>query len=94
MPKQSASRKDAVITTRVDSQLKTEVDAILHQLGMSRTEAITVFFHQIRNTKGLPFPVRIPNQTTLDAIDELEQGQGTPYTSLDELIKPLKPPIL
>ena len=40
--------KNAVVNARMESELKSEVEAIFKQLGMNTTQAITMFFEQIR----------------------------------------------
>lgn len=52
--------KSAMIRARVDPQLKDEVDIILQELGVSTTQALTLFYQQIRLRKGIPFDVRLP----------------------------------
>lgn len=56
--------KSAMIRARIDPHLKDEVDAILQQLGISTTQALTLFYQQIRMQKGIPFDVRLPNPST------------------------------
>ena len=53
--------KTTTIRARTSPQLKEEVEGILKQLGLNTTEAINIFFSQIRLRHGLPFEVRIPN---------------------------------
>jgi DNA-damage-inducible protein J len=57
--------KSAMIRARVDPMLKEEVEAILQELGLSTTQAITLFYQQVRLTKGLPFEVRLLDKVTL-----------------------------
>jgi len=48
------------------------------------------YLREIAFHRGLPFAVRIPNETTLKAIHEVEQGtdlQG--YSDLDEMFQEL-----
>jgi len=62
--------KSTMITARVDPQLKHDTEKILKRLGLSTTEAITLFFNQINLRKGLPFAVSIPNTVTARAIED------------------------
>ncbi len=64
--------KTAMITMRVDPELKTDAERVLHKLGISTTEAINLFLSQVRLRKGLPFDVKIPNKTTLRAMRDAE----------------------
>lgn len=52
--------KSASIRARIDPQLKEEVETILQELGISTTQALTLFYQQIRLNRGLPFAVRLP----------------------------------
>ena len=50
--------------------MKSEVEKILRTLGLNTTDAISIYFRQIRLKKGIPFPVEIPNAVTRKAIEE------------------------
>jgi len=60
--------KDDFIRARIRSDLKHEGNDILHSLGLSTTDAITLFYKQVVAHNGLPFPVKIPNATTKKAM--------------------------
>jgi addiction module RelB/DinJ family antitoxin len=51
--------KSATISMRIDGQLKSETEAIFHQLGLTTTEAIKIFLAAVRNRKGLPFQLQV-----------------------------------
>jgi DNA-damage-inducible protein J len=51
--------KNATINMRVDASLKTDVERILHALGISTTEAINMFLNRVRLSKGIPFSVQM-----------------------------------
>ncbi len=68
--------KSAMIRARVDSMLKEEVEGILQELGLSTTQAITLFYQQIRLSKGLPFEVRLPNQVTRQTFADTDTDTG------------------
>ncbi len=67
--------KTAVISTKIESGLKEDVNAIFKKLGLSATEAITMFYRMVRKKNGLPFETEIPNEETLEAIREIEEGK-------------------
>ena len=67
--------KTSVINARTEKDLKEEVEVILKQLGLSTTEAINIFFRQVKLRKGLPFAVEIPNEATLKAFRDSEAGK-------------------
>ena len=54
--------KSVMIRARMDPQLKEEAEAILDALGISTTQALTIFYQQIRLNNGIPFEVRLPDE--------------------------------
>jgi len=68
--------KTAMIRARTDSFLKEEVEQIFKELGLTTTEAINLFFNQIRIRKGLPFEVVIPNNTTLKTFKDTDNSKN------------------
>jgi DNA-damage-inducible protein J len=78
--------KTAYIAARVEPKLKASAESVLEKLGISTTEAITMFLHQIALRRGLPFDLRLPNATTRRAIEELEAGRGKRFATADELM--------
>ena len=79
--------KTAMIRARVEPGLKSEVEGVFSNLGLSATEAITLFYKQVAIHHGLPFPVRIPNAATLAAISDARDGVDLfEYSDFDELI--------
>lgn len=62
--------KTEMIRARVEPALKHQAEAVLGKLGMTPTEAITLFYKQVTLNRGLPFPVRIPNAATRKALRE------------------------
>jgi len=82
--------KDAQIRARIDSSLKAEAEDIFAALGMNATEAITLFYTQVKLNQGLPFDVKIPNKETQKTLLESEQGIGvTRYANKDEMFTDL-----
>lgn len=62
--------KTETIRARVEPRLKRDAEAILKKIGLTPSEAITLFLTQVKLTKGLPFPLRVPNAETRRAIRE------------------------
>lgn len=67
--------KEAKLSVRLDSELKDDVEKILKNLGISASEAVSLFFAQIRLRKGLPFEVKIPNQETIQALRQTQRNK-------------------
>jgi len=74
--------KRTTIKAEVKIDLKTEVEEVLKRLGLSTTEAIVLFFHQVKLHKGLPFEIKIPmeakvpNATTLKTFRDTDAGKN------------------
>jgi DNA-damage-inducible protein J len=67
--------KTAMINARIEPGLKKEVEEIFSEVGLNQTEAITLFYKQVKLNSGLPFKIKIPNRETLKAIDEARKGR-------------------
>ena len=59
--------KTEMICARMEPELKREAEKIFSALGLSPTEAITLFYKQIAFYRGLPFTVRIPRGGDLES---------------------------
>ena len=66
--------KTTMITARVDPRLKRETEKVLKSLGLTTSQAITLFFNQISLRQALPFAVSIPNTETAQAIEQALAG--------------------
>jgi DNA-damage-inducible protein J len=79
--------KSEMIRARVEPDLKHDAEAVFSTLGMSPTEAITLFYKQVALQHGLPFEVRVPNAETLEAMRQAKEKDGLiKYNSVDELM--------
>jgi len=58
--------KSSSIYTRVDPELKLQVEQVLSRLGIPMANAINLFMHQIVLHRGIPFDVKIPKSMLLD----------------------------
>ena len=68
--------KSAIIHARTEPDLKADVEKIFKTLGMTTTQAVNIFFKQVKLRRGLPFQVEIPNRATLKAFKNSEKGRG------------------
>jgi len=83
--------KTVTIHTRIEPEVKSQVDTILNELGISTADAISMFFRQIIRYRGIPLDLRIPNAETVAAINEAEQEIDLHRCdSLEQLFKELK----
>ena len=83
-------RRTATVRARVDPDLKADVEKLLEPLGVTTTEAITMFFSQIRLRRGLPFSVEIPNEVTQRTFEATDRGDELhAYRDMDEMFQAL-----
>ena len=68
--------KTEVVRVRINPELKRNVEALLSKLGLTTTEAITLFFRQMELRNGLPFPVELPNEETRDVLKRRIEGKN------------------
>lgn len=78
-----------MLTVRTDERLKRSVGKTLKKIGLNHSTAINIFYHAIEEHHGLPFPVRIPNKKTLEAMKELDEGKGKSFDTVDDLFEEL-----
>jgi DNA-damage-inducible protein J len=82
--------KTAVISARIDSELKHSAEDVFRELGLTTTQAITLFYKQVELERGLPFAVRVPNDVTLEALEQARTRQGLEsFNTLDDLFEDL-----
>jgi DNA-damage-inducible protein J len=78
---------NVTVQARVSVELKEEAEAVFAAIGLTTAEAIRIFMQQTVNSGGLPFQptAKTPNIETLQAIAELEDGDGQTFQTTDEL---------
>jgi DNA-damage-inducible protein J len=68
--------KTTTITVRLDPKVKREAQKILEKLGVTTSQAVTMYFNQIRVEKGLPFRPHIPNAETARTVEDALAGHN------------------
>lgn len=82
--------KSAVVRARIEPELKENAEAILDQLGLNPTQAITIFYRQVELRGGLPFDVSIPNAATRRVFESTDAGHDlVPCDSVETLFERL-----
>jgi DNA-damage-inducible protein J len=90
MSKSNAAKKSAMIRARTTVKLKNQAEKVFHQLGLSSTEAINMFYAQVCLRHGMPFLVEIPNEQTLKVMEKTERGMDlVHFDNATELFKKL-----
>jgi DNA-damage-inducible protein J len=82
--------KTAVISARIDPKLKHSAEKVFNELGLTTTQAITLFYKQVELERGLPFAVRVPNDVTVEALQQARTRQELEsFNTFDDLFKDL-----
>ncbi|MDD3770580.1 type II toxin-antitoxin system RelB/DinJ family antitoxin [Sulfuricurvum sp. IAE1] len=78
------------MTVRIDPEIKNKAAEYLKQMGLTTSEATRLFLHSVVLHKGLPFELRIPNDETEAAIQDVKKGKNiVKHTSAKELFDDL-----
>ncbi len=61
---------------KVDPVAWDEAKEIFKEYNLTVTDAINIFLNKVKLTKGLPFDIKLPNDETLKAMQEVEDEIG------------------
>ncbi len=67
--------KSETVRARIRPELKGNAENVFRRLGLTTTQAITLFYKQVEMRNGLPFNVAIPNETTAQTFSNTDAGQ-------------------
>jgi DNA-damage-inducible protein J len=82
--------KEAMVRARVAADLKEKAEKVLAQLGLSTSQAITLFLKQVELRRGLPFQVELPNEQTEKTFRDTDKGRNLKrFKKADDLFKDL-----
>lgn len=80
------------IQIKTDKQLKFEAENIFHQLGLSTSAAVNIFFKAVTEHNGIPFKLKIkkPNQQTIKVLKDMNTKKNIKtFTTVNSLMKDL-----
>ncbi|MEA1867581.1 MAG: type II toxin-antitoxin system RelB/DinJ family antitoxin [Thermodesulfobacteriota bacterium] len=69
-------KKSSTIRARMEPDLKNKAEYIFRKLGLTTTQALTIFYRQVELRSGLPFDVAIPNETTRRTLADTDSGRN------------------
>ncbi|MCJ7623040.1 MAG: type II toxin-antitoxin system RelB/DinJ family antitoxin [Anaerolineaceae bacterium] len=82
--------KTSVISARIDPDIKRLADHVFRELGLTTSQAITLFYKQVHLQQGLPFIVKIPSETTIDALNDAKEHRNLEeFNSTEDLFNDL-----
>jgi DNA-damage-inducible protein J len=80
---------NAVVRARIDEKTKKKATLVLKKMGLTPSIAFRLMMTRIATDKTLPFELREPNAETIEAMNELRNGGGKTFKSVDELMADL-----
>ena len=69
-------KKPSTIRARMEPDLKDKAEYVFRKLGLTTTQALTLFYKQVELRNGLPFDVAIPNETTRRTLADTDSGRN------------------
>jgi len=84
------SLKTTEVRSRIEPEVKENATKVLADCGLDLSGAIRLFLRQVVAQQGLPFEVRVPNATTIAAMEEARAMTAARFNSAQELFDDLE----
>ncbi|POB10272.1 MAG: type II toxin-antitoxin system antitoxin, RelB/DinJ family [Sulfobacillus thermosulfidooxidans] len=78
-------KANTIVRARIPAETKEKALAVLEKMGLTASDLIRLTFLRVAEEERLPFAVAVPNHTTREAMDEIENGGGHSFQKLDDL---------
>ena len=79
-----------MVHIRVGEKVKKKAARTLAAMGMSVSDAVRILLVRVAAEKALPFQVKVPNTTTVKAMQAADRGEGKRFKSARALFKDLE----
>jgi DNA-damage-inducible protein J len=80
---------NTVVRARIDGQIKEEATAVLDAMGLTVSDAFRMLLTRIAKERALPFEPLVPNEETIQAMQEARAGRVRTAKSPEDLIAQL-----
>ena len=80
---------NTVVRARIDGQIKEEAAAVLDAMGLTVSDAFRMLLTRIAKERALPFEPLVPNEETIQAMQEARAERVRTAKSPDDLIAQL-----
>jgi len=80
------------IQVKTDKQLKIDAENIFHQLGISMSAAVNIFFKAVTEHNGIPFELKLsrPNKQTAAVLNDINAKKNIKkFSTIDSLMNDL-----
>lgn len=68
--------KSGMVRARIEPGLRDKAENVFRKLGLTTTQAITLFYKQVELRNGLPFDLVIPSTTTRRTFDATDADRN------------------
>jgi DNA-damage-inducible protein J len=79
----------SMVHVRVDEKTKAKATKALAAMGISVSDAVRIMLVRVAAEQALPFEVKVPNKTTVKAMQDADKGKGKKFDSANALFKDL-----
>jgi DNA-damage-inducible protein J len=76
---------NALVTTRIDPNIKAEAAAVLAEIGLTVSDAVRLMLIRVAREHALPFEPLVPNAETIQAMKDSMAGKVEWVESVDAL---------
>ncbi|EIC21157.1 type II toxin-antitoxin system RelB/DinJ family antitoxin [Thiorhodovibrio frisius] len=80
---------DTYVRARIDVATKERATAALDEIGLSVSDAIRLLMRRIAEERRLPFDVKAPSASSLQALADIEAGKIEHFATVDDLMADL-----
>ncbi|MFZ4221439.1 type II toxin-antitoxin system RelB/DinJ family antitoxin [Enterobacter ludwigii] len=87
------SAQTSMLHIRVNDELKSQATIALSGIGLSVSDAVRLFLCRVIAEQAIPFELKVPNSSTLEAMNEAEgiaKTRAARFTSSDEIFNDLE----
>jgi DNA-damage-inducible protein J len=78
-----------MVHVRIDQGVKDRATKALATMGLSVSDAVRMMLVRVAAEEALPFDVRVPNATTVKAMEAADRREGRRFSSAEALLKDL-----
>ena len=78
--------KTVTVQARMEPELKNRAKEVLNAIGLTESAAISLFYAQIINQKGIPFELKMPNAETRASLDA-DMSDAPRFDTVEELFE-------
>jgi len=74
----------------LDADIKAKAQEIFKQYGIGLSDAFNMFLSQSVLERGIPFEIKIPNQETIEAIEDARKSRNMEAVSFEKMQEDMK----